>query len=381
MTEQSLEAFKALGWQAYSIRQLRTRTDDDANDFWNVFFEAYMNAPLRDMDSFNSRLFGFEYLFRGAVWELFLWSQFSRSINLIEIERPIGDSLKSADFAWEYAGKSILLEATTKKRSNLEIRTSAAESQLMAAVDSILHRLNHTIHITTLMGSEDELKIGEILLHLECFHKDISAEDSDSSKPQITRWKDSESDWNLEIEFIRHSEIHEELTPISVVLSPFEIRPATEPRGMAEILRGSLRDKLDKFDSIEDECCVIAIAHELDALGESRIDQYATLIGRWSQKWNLESAESSLELTDHGFFLTDQGHTKKISAVMFGYGYMPGFSSVIKPILWLNPMAINHLDPLGFPLDVVVARVESDGTLMIKESNLDSSIWETVALF
>jgi hypothetical protein len=381
MTDESIETFKSLDWKAHTIRQLLSRDDDDAIDFWNVFFEAYVSSPLKEIESFRSRLLGYEYIFRGAVWELFLWKQLAHSVESIEIEHQIGDSLKTADFAWEYHDKPILLEATTIKRSNLEIRASSSESQLLDALENKFQGFEYAIQVTTVMGSEAELKIDEILLSLENFYKSINPEDLESSGTQFLTWKDSESDWNLKIALIGPSEFEKGTTPSFIMLSPFKERRDEDPRGMAEKLRRSLWDKLDKFETIKDESCVVAIAHELDALGESRIDQYATLIGRWSLRLNPNTLESSSELTDHGFFLSEQDRTRKISAILFGYGFVPGFSSVVKPILWLNPFAINELDLTGFPLDVAVVKIEGDGTLLVKESNRDSLEWKILILF
>ena len=147
-----------------------------------------------------------------------------------------------------------------------------------------------------------------------------------------------------------------------------------DPNGYQKV-RDVLRSKLKKVAGDIEVPTILAVCNSNSNFLASRFEHVQTLFGTPAVRLHIESGESDLVLSDEGFWISDLDDARGYSAIYFSRGWMPGFSFMLKPQIWLNPSATNPLPLEIWPAEVDFYKAENEIYFTNKSLNF---VWEKV---
>jgi len=367
------DSIQVLPWKAITARNLAKRQDPESLSFWSEFSEAFWSFPEELRDRLQTRLLDWESGFRGAAWELFCWSQLFETVLELRIESVIEGSSKSSDFEWNGIDGVISLEATTYRLSNTMLRTLDIENRIFNQIEENISGGDLLIALRTKSANEVDF---DLRMHIAELQGLIDANlGLGIQSEESFDWILEGTGWSFEVELRRPEGLEALETGSYAMLTPHRIE-----FDEVEAIRGALAFKLVKYENGASNAIVLALAEGAMHLSSRNFAHLSALYGQPTVQLDFATNESTRTMTFDGFFTTDVVKTQFISAVLFGEGTVPGFSSLVTPSLWLNPNAQIPLQVVDFPIKCDAIRLVN-GKLEIRRSESEEDIWTALNIW
>ena len=318
--------------------------------WWDEFVNAYLNVPDEIFGALESKLFGNDSRFAGAVWELFLWSKFHAIGAKVLYERKMPNSEKLCDFEVTFgAATPVLIEATSKSHSTKLIHIRRVEEDLSRALRDSIHCRYHYITARVSNAMETTPDIPRLVSSINTW---IWKHESRQGKEIASFEFVDASGWEFECE----------ATPILGASSGFlGFGGATLLEDDVSPIRIAIERKLSKFDVDHGLPSIIAVVLDSEAWKPGFFDRFSALYARPAISINPETNEAHSSFTDYWDGLSNETYANRVSAVLFGAGEFPGFSSHLPLDLWMNGTATAPLTPEMFPIATLYHRVTESG--------------------
>jgi hypothetical protein len=336
-----------LPWKAEQMRRLLRDNFHQSVPWWPDFEWAYNNCPDEMYTKVIEKLLSRDGHFEGGVWELFLWKMFYEAGAEVRYEINVSNLGKSCDFEIIFpGGEPIFVEATNISHDPKSILTKWHEEDLRTALANIAHAPGYYISARIDKASASAPNHGEIAEQVEKWIFDLAGNPSD---------------------------LIEDLTISDSAGWQITCSPHPLPEGSAFAFTGfvtfpddairyrtALENKLKKFEKHSGYAVVIAVSLNSEWWRSDSFDRFSALIARPAISINKDTFEATPSLTDPWTGLYNETYTRGVSAVLFGSGGFPGFSSNAPLDLWLNYTADLALDENTFPIARIYHRVTED---------------------
>lgn len=309
---------------------------------------ARNSYPAQFRQSLDGRLRDFNK-FRGAAWELYFWGLLNAHGCEVMVETASGVGAKSIDFSWKSNNAEIWLEVTSRSISPKEQKIRETQNTFYEEMASELMIRNCIITISLKVVTETKpdikfmvRKIEEHLARLDPFMFQDRFE-----------FRDPTSGWEISVIF--GSKVTKEFDYAPLILEPIE----SEDLDFGDY-RHALSEKFAKFSETKGPINIVALVGSGVSL-PSAFDAVQILYGTPSLRISINEESSENVLTDLSFFSWGNEAFSYIFAVILGFGDVPGFSSLVKPIICLNPNSCHEFDPKLIPLEAQVIRLTTSG--------------------
>jgi hypothetical protein len=282
--------------------------------------------------------------FRGAVWELYFWDLLKRGGKTVDLEKSGGVGAKTIDFFWQAFDQDIRLEVTSRSLSQRQQKLSDAQNGFYKVMAAELPIRTNLVIISLKSISEVQPNV-EYLVREIMSHYERNLTNAIEEPMYIT---DDASDWEVTVTF--GSEVSEGLNYAPLVLEPLEL----DHINFGDY-RDTLKEKFSKFARTPGSINIVAIVGS-HVTPPSIFEAVQILYGSPGIRISTRSSFSENVLTDVSYFAPGNEDFNHISAVMLGFGAIPGYSSLVRPIICLNPNSHSPFEPKYLPLDSQIIR-------------------------
>lgn len=362
------EPFESITSNSGLARILSTLGSEGTNHVLTEISEVWKAIPNEFASSLRGRLSGSGHLYRGALWEMYVWSQFSQKTRITSFEANIGDNRKSVDFLVEDDnGPIFYVEATTIGSTEVDIKKMEDRDLIVLGLDGL--QMNATV-----VQIEIE-KETEITPDVKALKHNIESGLHTTPDPyeDFSTWHDSMSDWILRIRIQKAED------PLVTCLPWVYVTPKFTPSDFVEQIRNALKLKLPKVREFDGLPVVLAICNSSIGVTPSVFSHFSSLYARPAVQLSLEDDSTNLVFTDAGFWIHDPISVKNVSGILFAHGLVPGFNSLIPMEMWLNPRARIELDISKIPFELDFYRLHEDRLECLQKGI--SSTWTPRSIF
>ncbi len=141
-------------------------------------------------------------------------------------------------------------------------------------------------------------------------------------------------------------------------------------------LRSTLRSKLHKVSELPGTPTLLAICDSHERFLSTKFEKVQTLYGLPAVRFDRQTDESTLVLSDKGIWAEHVHEARGFSGVYFTQGRYPGFTWLPQPEIWLNPMADHPLELSIWPEDVIYFQSSDE---LFTTSKSKEFVWQKVA--
>jgi hypothetical protein len=344
-------------WNAEHIRRLINSLEYRALPWWTDFERAYNSYPEEHFESFSTRLFDFSMRFTGAVWELFLWQNFTDLGAKVEIEVPLTGTRAMCDFAVTLPGhQKVLVEATSRSMDKKLVMARRIEREIARTLADGIFCNHHLITASVNQHSENWPDLRRIVNDANDWIWRHEAVDS-HTEPSL-RINDP-SGWSLDFKGHRGDSAASGF--LSFTFSFMHVDDAS-------LMRSAVETKMRKFQTDLEHPLVIAVAVNSEWWKSDVFNRFAALYARPALRVDRVTGAAVGDFTDYWKMLSDGTYSQNVSATLFGDGEFPGFSGGRQLDMWLNETAKCQIDPAKFPVATTFRRVKEDGILTLERS-------------
>ena len=336
------------GFKSQLARDIIESKDPIIRDILKRIEKSRLLFPENLRKSLDGRLKDYSR-FRGAVWELYILEQLNVAGYEIEFEKRIAINGKQIDFSWRNNGTDFHLEVTSKSGNQVIQKIEEHQVKLFDAVNSIVKVKNRLVNLSIMEWTELSPNIENIAYLVKTFIDQNRHQDLRSKSTLI----DGDSNWKFELTL---GDKRDEEWEIPF----FTFGPISDEFVGLEDYREAINYKLSKFDGVAHGVNLIALvgAHKFPP---TLFEAIQIVYGQPAIKINLVTNESINTLSDMGNFFPKNEYGANVSALILGYGSIPGFSSYKSVLICINPNNPSEKILNTLPFDAQFIRLTNDG--------------------
>lgn len=147
-----------------------------------------------------------------------------------------------------------------------------------------------------------------------------------------------------------------------------------DPEGYKK-LRNAFKNKLHKVHTAPGTPTLLALCDSNELFMNTKFKKVQTLYGTPAVRFNFQTEQSTLVLSDKGIWAEHVHEARGYSGVYFTQGTYPGFTRLQLPEIWLNPMAEHALEVEIWPEDVIYFKSSKE---LFTTSKSKDFVWQKV---